>query len=203
MGRVIRVGWLTCFLGAGCATAAPVDNPLLAGAPTSCVENPVLVSPGNPDPASYYEVFEKAVDILNEYFDLYTPNPYAGQIIAKRRIAPGYEQFWKVGNPDPRTRLLSTLQTIRQTARIDIRPGERGGFLVFVLVELELEDLGRPSQAKVGVATFDAGLTGSTVGRPYDVVTPELSKDEPLNWFKIGRDYALEQVILSRMRNGH
>jgi hypothetical protein len=200
MGRGIRVGWLVCLLGGGCATAPPVDNPLLAGLQTACVENPVLVSPGTPTPASYQEVFEKAVDILSEYFpDLETPKPDAGQIIAKPRIAPGYEQFWKSGNPDPRARLFATLQTVRQSARIDIKPGERGGFQVFVIVERELEDLSRPTQARAGVAVFQEA---ATVARPFDVVTSDLSQNEPLHWFKIGRDVALEQLILTRIRNG-
>jgi hypothetical protein len=176
-----------------------VDNPLLAGLQSSCVENPVLVSPGIPTPASYQEVFEKAVDILSEYFDLETPKPDAGQIIAKPRIAPGYEQFWKSGNPDPNARLLATLQTIRQSARIDIRPGEHGGFLVFVIVERELEDLARPTQSRAGIAVFQEA---ATVARPFDVVTTDRSRDEILYWFKIGRDVALEQLILTRIRNG-
>ena len=78
------------------------------------------------------------------------------QIITKPRIAPGYEQFWKPGNPDPRGRLLATFQTIRQTAVAEIRAGERGGYLVYVVVEKELEDLAKPTQARIGGAVFQA-----------------------------------------------
>lgn len=200
MGRVIRVGWLVCLLGGGCATSPPIDNPSITGIGSGAIENPVLVSPGVPTAASYNEVFEKAVDILSEYFELANhPDPYAGQIVTKPRIAPGYEQFWKPGNPDPRGRLLATFQTIRQSAIIDIKPGERGGFLVTVIVDRELEDLARPSQARIGNAVFQEN---PTVARPFDVVNQDVSTDASQTWFKVGRDYALEQEILRRIRNG-
>ncbi|HEV3384185.1 MAG TPA: hypothetical protein VG097_05185 [Gemmata sp.] len=200
MGRRTRVGLLICLLSAGCATAPPVENPVLAGLQTCNVENPVLVSPGVPTAAAYMEVFEKAVDILGDYFELHQPNPYAGQITAKPRVAPGFDQFWKTGNPDPRSRLLATLQSVRQTATIDIRAGERGGYLVYVVVDKELEDLDRPAQARVGLPVFE---TGPTVARPFDIVNQDVSSElQSKNWFKIGRDYAMEQLILSRIRNG-
>jgi hypothetical protein len=173
----------------------------LAGTRTGCVENPVLVSPGVPTPAAYMEVFEKVADILSEYFDLLPPNPYAlqSQIVSKPRSAPGFDQFWKTGNPDPRTRLLSTLQSMRQTATIDIKAGENGGFLVYVEVDLELEDLDKPCQAKIGLPVFEMV---PTVARP-DIVSRDISTDTAAKgWFKVGRDYATEQLILSRIRNG-
>jgi hypothetical protein len=200
MGRRNRVGLLICLLSAGCATAPPIENPVLAGIQTGNIENPVLVSPGVPTAAAYMEVFEKAVDILGDYFELQQPNPIEGKIASKPRVAPGYDQFWKTGNPDPRSRLLATLQSIRQTAIIDISVGERGGFKVSVVVDKELEDLDRPAQTRVGVPVFE---TGPTVARPFDIVNQDISSDlQSKSWFKIGRDYAMEQLILSRIRNG-
>jgi hypothetical protein len=177
----------------GCLSAPPLDNPVLVRAEP--IENPVLVSPGQPTGASYREVFEKAVDVLSDYFDLQTPNPYAGQITTKPRIAPGYEQFWKPGNPDPRLRLFATFQSIRQIATVEIRTGERGGYLVYVVVETELEDLPRPIRSTVGNAAFQES---PTVERRAEVVGPELTADT--TWFKIGRDYAFEQELLRRIR---
>src|SRR5439155_14223399 len=46
MGMGIRVGWATCLLAAGCATAPPLDNPVLVRSRDEAIENPVLVSPG-------------------------------------------------------------------------------------------------------------------------------------------------------------
>ncbi|MCI0703234.1 MAG: hypothetical protein L0241_19315 [Planctomycetia bacterium] len=185
---------LCVFALTGCATAPPLDNPVLVRQ-AEYIENPVLVSPGQPTASSYQEVFEKVLDVLDDYFELQTPNPYDGRITTKPRIAPGYEQFLKPGNPDPRQRLLATFQTIRQTATVVIRAGDRGGYLVEVVVEKELEDVARPSRATIGNAVFQEA---PTVDRQLEVVSPETTVDRV--WFKVGRDYAFEQEILRRIR---
>jgi hypothetical protein len=179
----------------GCLSGAPLDNPVLVRGAVEPIENPVLVSPGQPTAASYREVFEKVVDVLGSYFDLQTPNPYDGRIVTKPRVAPGYEQFWKAGNPDPRQRLFATLQSVRQTATIEIRAGERGGYLVYVVVEKELEDVSKPIRSTIGNASFQES---PTVERRAEIVAPDTTGDRI--WFKIGRDYAFEQEILRRVR---
>ena len=83
---------------------------------------------------------------------------------------------------------------MRQIATVEIRAGERGGYLVFVVVEKELEDLPRPLKATVGDALFQAA---PTVDRQLEIVTPATNS---AGWIKIGRDYALEQEILRRIR---
>ena len=182
------------FALTGCLTAPPLDNPVLVRG-AEAIENPVLVSPGQPTAASYREVFEKALDVLDDYFELQTPNPYDGRITTFPRIAPGYEQFWKPGNPDKRQRLFATLQSVRQTATVEIRSGERGGYLVYVVVERELEDVPRPTRATVGNAVFQEI---QTVDRQVEVVTQDTTGDR--TWFKVGRDYCFEQEILRRIR---
>jgi hypothetical protein len=190
------MGCVLALAGAGCLSAPPTDNPLLVRPGGSdCIENPVLVSPGQPTAASYREVFERVVDVLNDYFDLQTPNPYDGRVTTFPRVAPGYEQFWKPGNPNPRQRLLATFQSVRQVATVEIRAGERGGYLVYVVVEKELEDVPRPALATIGDAVFQEL---PTVERRLEVVNPDLSADRV--WFKTGRDYAFEQEILRRIR---
>ena len=182
------------LLAAGCATAPPLDNPVVVRGPAAAVENPVLVSPGLPTAASYREVFEKTVEVLSDYFDLLPPNPYDGRIVSRPRIAPGYEQFWKSGNPDARSRLMATFQTVRQIAVAEIRAGDRGGYLVYVVVEKELEDIPKPTQARTGAAFQDY----PSVQRQFEVVGGDTRADQ--SWFRIGRDYALEQQILRRIR---
>jgi hypothetical protein len=190
---------LAALAHAGCATTAPLDNPVLVRNPAdTTIENPILVSPGTPTGTSYREVFEKCIDVLDDYFVIESANPYAGQIITKPRIAPGYEQFWKPGNPDPRSRLLATLQTIRQTAVIEIRTGERGGYFVLVQVDKEQEDLPRPSRQTIGNSVF---MEAPTVDRQLEVVGPASPAPSGINWYPIGRDYALEQHILQRLRD--
>lgn len=189
--------WLLCApVATGCATAPPLDNPAPIRGPAAGVENPVLVSPGVPTAAAYHEVFEKTVAVLDEYFDLLPPNPYDGRVVSQPRIAPGYEQFWKRGNPEPRSRLLATFQSVRQVATAEIRAGERGGYLVYVVVERELEDLSRPAMVRTGDAVFQ---DTPSVDRQFDVVTPDVPTGQ--GWYRIGRDYALEQEILRRIRD--
>jgi len=192
---MVAIAGCACALAlSGCATAPPVDNPVFVRN-AELIENPVLVSPGQPTPSSYREVFDKVLDVLDDYFELQTPNPYEGRVTTKPRIAPGYEQFPKPGNPDARQRLLATFQTVRQTATVEIRAGDRGGYLVYVVVEKELEDLPRPVRATVGNAVFQEL---PTVNRQLEVVSPETSVDRV--WFKVGRDFAFEQEILRRIR---
>ncbi|WP_439625720.1 hypothetical protein [Gemmata sp.] len=196
MGARLRLVWLLCAPAIGCATAPPLDNPAPVRGPAAEVENPVLVSPGVPTAAAYHEVFEKTVAVLDEYFELLPPNPYDGRVVSRPRIAPGFEQVWKRGNPEPRSRLLATFQSIRQVATAEIRAGERGGYLVYVVVERELEDLPRPAMARTGSAVFQ---DTPSVDRQFDVVTPDVPTGQ--GWYRIGRDYALEQQILRRIRD--
>jgi hypothetical protein len=195
MARVIRLGWALALGAGGCASAPPLDNPVLVRTAPEAAENPILVAPGAPTAGSYQEVFERCVDVLDDYFDILVANPYDGRIVTKPRIAPGYEQVWKGGNPDARERLLATFQTIRQSAVVVIRTGERGGYLVEAIVARELEDLPRPIQSSVGNAVFQEA---PTVDRQLDVVGPAAA--ESRLWFPIGRDCAFEQLILRRIR---
>jgi hypothetical protein len=197
MTRGGRLVWVVAVGMAGCATAPPADNPtpVRAAAADGC-ENPVLVSPGQPTAVSYREVFEKCIEVVDDYFEIVSANPYAGQIVTAPRIAPGYEQVWKGGNPDPRERLLATFQTIRQTGVVTIRTGERGGYLVEVLVEKELEDLARPSRQTVGAVFQEA----PTVDRQLEVVPAAALSPAGTTWFRVGRDFALEQQILRRVQ---
>ncbi len=198
--KALQRFWATAICGVifacatGCtATSPPLSNPLVVR--HAEIENPVLVSPGQPTAASYREVFEKAIEVLDDYFELQTPNPYEGKITTKPRVAPGYEQFWKSGNPDPRQRLFATFQSVRQTATVEIRAGDRGGYLVYVVVERELEDVPRPALATVGNAVFQES---PTVDRQLEVITGDTTTNR--SWFKVGRDYAFEQEILRRIR---
>lgn len=197
MARSLGLG-LAAALGAsasGCMSTPPLDNPVPIRQTSDCTENPILVSPGVPTTNSYKEVFEKCIDVLDDYFEIREANAYAGRIVAYPRIAPGFEQPWKAGNPDARERLLATFQTIRQTAVIEIRTGERGGYLVYVEVTKELEDLPRPVLARIGNAVFQET---PTVERQVEVVGPATSPER--TWFKVGRDFAFEQMLLQRIR---
>jgi len=199
MASAIRLGWAAALAAAtagGCATSPPIENPVAVRRAADIVENPILVSPGVPTGLSYREVFERCVDVIDDYFEILVANPYEGRIITRPRIAPGYEQFWRGGNPDPRSRLMATLQTVRQTAIVEIRTGERGGYLVYVVVEKEQEDLPRPSRQTAGAVFQEA----PTVDRQLEVVGMPSASPAGVSWFPIGRDYAFEQELLRRIQ---
>jgi hypothetical protein len=179
------------LLLSGCATGPLQENPVLVR-PEKVVEteNPVFLPFG---PESYGLVFEKVLDVIDDYFEVAYSNRYDGRIETFPTIAPGLGQPWKPGSPDFDQRLLAFFQTIRHRAIVIIKPGTNGGYFVEVQVLKELEDLAQPSGARAGSAIF---RTDNTVERQFEVVSPELYES---NWIPIGRDHLLEQVILDRL----
>ncbi|MGL4419874.1 MAG: hypothetical protein ACRCZF_04340 [Gemmataceae bacterium] len=176
----------------GCASLPPLDNPvLLRGGAT---ENPILVAPGEPTANTYAEVYEQILDVLDNYFEMKPTSRYAGHIETLPRLSPGYEQPWKVGSPDARERLISTFQTMRHIAVVDIWAGERGGYRVSIEVYKELEDLSRPSQAIAGGSLF---REAPTVERRAEIIGSESTPER--FWIPKGRDYAFEQKLLKEL----
>ena len=67
---------------------------------------------------------------------------------------------------------------------------------MLVVVDQELEDLPRPSRATIGNAAF---RDMPTVGRTVEVVGPDTTPTR--GWYRVGRDYACEQMLLKRIRD--
>jgi hypothetical protein len=90
-------------------------------------------------------------------------------------------------------RTLATYQTIRRVAVIHVLPAERG-YQIEAIVETQMEDLPRPEHATAGRATLrnDTSLTTDDNFNPWQQTGV---------WFPIGRDTALEQEILARIRS--
>ncbi len=151
-----------------------------------------MLVPGNPP--AYNPIFEKAVDIVSDYFDISYSNRFDGRIETYPRIAPGLEQPCKAGSPDFDQRLLATLQTIRYRAIVLMQAAENGGYFIDVKVFREEEDLARPTAARAGVATFQGDISIN----PQAIVVNEASPEG--NWIPLGREKNLEQVILQRLR---
>lgn len=180
---------LTALAG-GCATGPLLDNPGIIRPETPC-ENPVYVPLG---PPSYGVVFEKVYDTVSQYFEISYANRYDGRIETFPTIAPGFEQFWKPGSPSHYERLLATFQTIRYRAAVLIQPADDGGFFVQVTVFRELEDLAQPTRSTAGAAAF---RSDNSVERQFEVVDPSVLD---ANWIPLGREKALEQLILERLK---
>jgi hypothetical protein len=191
--RWTALAGVALLLLGGCASGPLLDNPgvLVPGQGCPTVENPVYIPLG---PPSYGQVFEKAIDVISNYFEISEYNRYDGRIETFPRIAPGLEQPWKAGSPDFDQRLYATLQTVRHRAVLLIHPAENGGFFIQVTVYKELEDLARPIRATAGVAVF---RTEGTVERQYEVIDPTRYET---SWIPIGRDTKLEQVILQQLK---
>jgi hypothetical protein len=182
----------------GCASIPPLDNPVLV-LPGATVEDPGYSAGDQPSPEGYADVYERALDALDDYFDVIPGSRHSGIIQTYPRTAPGYEQPWKPSTLDARERWVATFQSIRHTAIVRIAAGERGGFRVYVEVYKELEDLPRPILAASATAVFrDAAAADPKVG----LVTGPASA-EP-NWIPAGRpphrDYAFEQAILRKIQ---
>ena len=202
MRRILRTAAVAaCALAlggaGGCAGRPLMDNPVFVRPdPAVNCPNPVFLALGPPD---YAVVFEKVLDVLDDYFEIAYANRYDGTIRTHPKIAPGLDQPWKPGSPDGAERFLATLQTIRYRCDVTIQPGDpqpgaqQPGYLVQVIVYKELEDLPRPIRATAGAAAF---RSDNTVDRQFEVVDPSVIEG---NWIPKGRELCLEQEILKRI----
>lgn len=189
VARVLLLG--TPAVMAGCLSGPLQDNPVLVPADKlAAIENPVYVPLG---PPSYPAVFEKVLDVLDDYFEIAYANRYDGRLETHPRIAPGFEQFWKPGSPDFYQRALATLQSIRHRAVVLIQVADDGGFFIDVKVYKELEDVAKPTAPYAGTSSFQSF---QTLERQFEVIDSTTLES---NWIPIGRDTKLEQVLLSRM----
>lgn len=197
MWRRLQMAWTglaASFLGGCyCLGSGPLtENPVYVRPERGTnVENPVYVPQG---PWCYNAVFEKVIDITDDYFEISYSNRYAGEIRTFPKQSPGLEQPWRPGNPRLYDRLLSTLQTIRNRADIRIEPAKDGGYFLEVIVYKELEDLQRPIRSTAGDASF---RDMPTVERQFEVVDPTVFE---ANWIPLGRNAPLEQLILQRIK---
>jgi len=179
----------------GCAALPPVENPVLVRPEVPPAENPIVVAPGLPTAEGYADVYSRVLDAVDDYFEIKPGSRISGQIDTIPIIAPGYEQPWRPGSPEPRQRLLATFQTIRHYAVAKIWSGERGGFRVSVEVYKELEDVQRPVTDIRGNASFQEAPNVERSAQLADAQTVG-----GRNWIPVGRDYALEQAILRKIQ---
>lgn len=181
----------TALLLAGCSVGPLQDNPLLVS-PTrfKATDNPLYVPQG---PVSYDKVFTKTLDVVDSIFEIAYTSRFDGRIESFPYYAPGLEQPWKPGSPSFRERLLAFLQSIRYRCIVLITTADDGGFFIDVKVYKELEDVPTPVRATAGMASF---RRFSTIERQYEVIEPSVYDS---NWVPIGRETALEQVILQRL----
>ena len=193
MGRLLftTLGGALSLLLLGCATGPLQENPVLLRPDSGpACDNPVYLPYG---PLTYGLVFERVIDVVDEYFEIAYSNRYDGRIETFPRTAPGIGQPWRPGSPDLYQRLLATMQSYRHRAIVLISPARQGGYYVDVKVYKELEDLDRPAQATAGAAIF---RSDNVVERQNDVIDASVYE---ILWIPMGRDEKLEQAILNRI----
>jgi hypothetical protein len=179
----------------GCAYPGPlVDNPAILRMDPNAppVENPVYVPLG---PPSYGVVFEKVLDVVDDYFEIAYSSRYDGRIESFPKIAPGTERFFLPGSPSVAERIYYWLQTVRYRCVVLIQPADDDGFFIDVKVFKELEDLGRPTHQLAGASVFRSDYT---VERQFEVIDPTSSGESA--WIPVGRDTTLEQCILQQIK---
>jgi hypothetical protein len=192
----MRQGLLIALLLAagGCASGSLRNPQTLVRPETFSPDNQITITPSEAGPAAYAVLFDRVLDVIDDYFDIESENRYDGRIVAKPRICPGIEQPWKPGSPDFFERALATAQTYRHRSFVLIQPSEDGGYIIGVTVFKELEDLPKPSRDSAGGANF---RSTATIERQFEIVDPSIVDT---NWIPKGRDFALEQKILNKIQ---
>jgi len=167
----------------GAGGAAPIRD-------TGAEGNPLYLPVG---PPSYGLVFDKALDTLDDVFDIAYANRYDGRIETFPRVAPGLFQPWKHGNMNPKDRIHASLQSLRHRGVLTILAADDGGYFVDLKIYKELEDLPAPARTLGAAAAF---RSSSTIERQYDVVDPNVFD---INWIPVGRDIEFEQFLLRKL----
>ena len=150
-------------------------------------------------------VWDRIVDAVDDYFEIEREDPIQaygnlisevteGRIDTHPKIAATYLEPWFQDSVTQEELLVSTCQTIRRRATVRVVP-ENNGFMVFVSVYKELEDLQRPLGSNTGAASFTHLNSINTI--------TNIGSDAPTSygWIPMGRDTALEQRILLKIRH--
>lgn len=163
--------------------------------------NPTLVPISDPE-----YVWEKVVDTVNDYFRIEREEPVrlVGEVVTEGFLETKPEaggtllEPWRRDVVNRYERLEGTLQSIRRRAIVKVVPDERG-YMVEITVFKELEDLARAQQVSAGDNTFRNDQSRQPFREP---ITDDL---QPAGWIPLGRDYALEQVMIRQLQGslGH
>lgn len=175
----------------GCAANwLPTTRVTRIFAPEPVAENPLYV------PVDDFEaVWNRTVAEVGGYFDVADENRLARKIVTDPRISATVLEPWLADTQTFGDRVEATLQTVRRFAIVKIEPAPNGGFLVKVEVHKELEDMVKPDRQAMGRAVFNNDFP---VNRVREIVGPVPVAN---GWIPRGRDPALEQAILSGIRD--
>lgn len=171
--RPLAILWCCCILTvAGCTSIPRV------------VENPLVIPVGD-----FEYVWQQAVEVLDEYFDISSENRLDGRIETYPLVSATLLEPWRQDAVDSRDRFENTLQTYRRRAFVHLTQAN-GGYAIQVEVHRELEDLPHPAYANTGDAIF---RTEMALHREHQVIGPI---PVTRGWIPEGRDWKLETRIL-------
>ena len=152
-------------------------------------ENPLRISAG-----SYDILWEKTIDVIDDYFVIAEESRTDGKIIALPKVGATLLEPWHHDAVNFEERLEGTFQTIRRQAVIQISASATG-YSLDIKIRKEVEDLLQPERATSGTAMF---RSNPELRDKQEVVT-ENAPDE--GWIEVGRDFALEQEILAQLQD--
>ena len=198
--RLVPLLAICCALAAGCRAFVPAryEPPEFPTLPAPQA-NPALVTALDRD-----LVWDQVVDVVDDYFriqheervrlvgDLLTE----GMLVTYPRSGSTIFEPWNHDSVTPYEKLESTLQSIRRHATVRVMPAQ-AGYMVEVQVYKELEDVPIPETGAVSLANSQALRNDDALQR---VTNPVGGAQPTLGWIGIGRDTALEQVILAKIQ---
>ena len=167
------------------------------------IQNPLMV------PATDREfLWNQAVDTLDDFFEIEKEERVKliggvlteGRIDTHPRVGSTILEPWAPDSTPGYERIHATLQSIRRRALVRVIP-TNGGYLIDLAVHKEQEELAQPENATVGQAVrrYDASWKGIN-DDPALVARAPMGTGATLGWVPLGRDLALEQRILRRLR---
>jgi hypothetical protein len=193
---------IACALAAvGCRAFVPAryEPPDFSFGPPPPQQNPALVTALDRD-----FVWDQVVDVVDDYFKIEKEERVrlVGDLLTEGRLdtypRSGSTIFepWAHDSANGYEKLESTLQSIRRIAQVRVIPAQ-AGYQVEVIVYKELEDVKSPETGAVSLANSQALRNDDALQR---VTNPVGGAPPTLGWIRLGRDAALEQLMLAKIQ---
>jgi hypothetical protein len=145
-------------------------------------------------------VWNQVVDVVDDYFRVEYEDPVRlvdntlteGRLETYPRTASTILEPWNHDSVNAYERWQATLQSMRRRAIVLVIP-DPAGFRIDVQVYKELEDVNRPESGAISLANAETLRNDDALQR---LTNPVGGQVVTRGWIGIGRDTALEQVIL-------